>query len=434
MHPPSDAPGCGQLPGARLPAWCLPTDWPRQGGQVARARIAWRDGVIEAITPEAERDPGAADADGGPLVLPALVQAHAHLDKAFTIHRAWARGPGLLASIEAVIADRPHWHADDLRRRMTRGMQAARDAGVTVLRTHIDWTDGRPPLAWDIAGELAQAWGAHLRLERVALVPLRFFADRAMARDIAAGVGASGRGAVMGGFIHTSNWNPEALGHLMQSALDHDLDLDLHIDEELDPQAQGVATAVRLAGSLRFDGIFTCSHACALAAQPTAQALATLDAMAAIPGLRLVSLPTTNLLLQDAQAGATPRQRGITLVHEARARGIHVLIGSDNVHDPFCPGGSLDPLEAFAVAVYAAQLEDPFDSWSDSICRPDWLSRTASAKPLTRGAPADLLCFESQSSRAWPDLCANRRILQSGEWRAPRQRRPPVHTPCDRNP
>ena len=68
-------------------------------------------------------------------------------------------------------------------------------------------------------------------------------------------------------------------------------------------------------------------------------ALKTLDAAARAP-ITIVSLPITNLLLQDAVAGRTPRQRGITLVKEARARGIPLLLGSDNVQDPFCAVGT----------------------------------------------------------------------------------------------
>lgn len=404
----------GLLPEARLPAWCLPAGWPRLDGEVAPARLAWRAGHIESVTPLAY-----AAGLRCPWVMPTLVQAHAHLDKAFTAPRARARGPGLLAAIDATVEDRQHWTAADLRARMALGLQSAWEAGVSVLRTHIDWPDAQAPLAWHISQALAAEWRGRIQLESVALVPLRFFTEPAMADEIGARVGASGTGALLGGFIHTSNWNPEALAHLMKAALDHGLDLDLHIDEELNPQAQGVATAVRLAREMRLDSVVTFSHACALAAQQRDEALATLDAMARLPRPRLVTLPSTNLLLQDARPGETPLRRGITRVHEARARGIAVLVGSDNVQDPFCRGGSIDPLEAFFLAVHAAQLESPFDTWSDAIARPDALSRSPAALTLAEGAPADLVCFEPQAGRAWPDLSARRRILRGGAWLAP---------------
>ena len=163
--------------------------------------------------------------------------------------------------------------------------------------------------------------------------------------------------------------------------------MDLHCDEELNPQAEGLATTAALLREIGFSGRVVCGHTCALAAQPEAQALATLDAVAAAP-ITMVSLPTTNLLLQDAQTGRTPRWRGLTLVKEARARGIPLLISTDNVQDAFCRAGSFDPVEALAVGALAAQFEHPFDEWSDTICRGDWLTRapdSACAAACRRG-------------------------------------------------
>ena len=90
---------------------------------------------------------------------------------------------------------------------------------------------------------------------------------------------------------------------------------------------------------------------------------------------------------------------------EARARGIPVLVASDNVQDPFCPVGSFDPLEALATGVLAAQLEAPFDQWSESLCRTDWLrtGRTGTtALPLQPGAMADLLVFTQADHWGFP--------------------------------
>ena len=156
-----------------------------------------------------------------------------------------------------------------------------------------------------------------------------------------------------------------------------------------------------------------CGHNCALAAQPEDEALATLDAVAAV-SITLVTLPITNLLLQDAGHGRTPRQRGLTLVKEARARGIPVLVASDNVQDAFCAVGSYDPVEALGAAVLAAQLDDAFDTWTASICRRDWLSGERGTPPLAVGASADLVAFTTASVRGWPSRAQPRVVLCNG--------------------
>ena len=399
---------------ARLPRWSLPAAWPMQGAQPALADLRLRDGRIEAITPHTGTRTDGWNVQGAP-VLPGLVEAHTHIDKAFTLARLGALKPGLLAAIETMIADRETWTVADVHERASRCLQWAFEAGVVKLRTHCDWWEPQgTPLAWNVLRGLGEEWAGRIALERVSLIALHLFSERAGARTLAKTVAASGPGACLGAFVHSTNWGAQSLRHLFEAAEEFGLDVDLHCDEELNPQAEGLATTAALLRELRFDGRVVCGHNCALAAQPEAQALATLDAVAAAP-ITLVSLPTTNLLLQDAQTGRTPRQRGLTLVKEARARGIPLLISTDNVQDAFCRAGSFDPVEALAVGALAAQFEHPFDEWSEAICRGDWLTRAPNTPPLRAGAVADLVIFTAADSHAWPTRAQSRVVLRAGQ-------------------
>jgi cytosine/creatinine deaminase len=407
------------LSAARLPRWCLPADWPMHGAQPALADLRLAAGRIEAIVPHVTSVPRAAanpthrDLHGAP-VLPGLIEAHTHIDKAFTRSRLGAVRSGLLAAIEAMMADRAAWTANDVRARASRCLQWAHEAGVVKLRTHCDWWEPQAaPVAWNVLRELAEEWTGRLAVERVSLIPLHLYAQRGDALALAKQVANSGRGACLGGFVHTSNWNPAALRHLLEAAESFGLDVDLHVDEELNPDAIGLATTAALLREIGYSGRVVCGHGCALAAQPDARALATLDAVAAAP-ITLVSLPTTNLLLQDARTGRTPRQRGITLVKEARERNIPLLISTDNVQDAFCPVGSFDPVEALGVGVLTAQLETAFDVWSESICRGDWLTRQPNTLPLQRGAVADLVIFDTAEAPSWPARTYTRTVLRAG--------------------
>ena len=402
--------------GARLPRWLLPQQWPAAGHQPALATLHLALGKIQGITP---CDPTAAlhgttwDVAGA-LVLPGLVDAHTHLDKAFTLPRMGVVQPGLLGAIDAMMVDRQSWTESDIHARASRALQWAYDAGTVHVRTHCDWWEpDAQPLAWNVLRELAHDWADRITLERVSLIPLHLYADRSTAMRLAATVAASGPGALLGGFVHSTNWNPQALRHLFEAAQHHGLNVDLHVDEELHPGARGLATTAALPKELCFEGHVVCGHTCALAAQDEATALATLDAAAQSP-ITLVTLPITNLLLQDATTGRTPRQRGLTLVKEARARGIPVLVASDNVQDPFCPVGSFDPLEALATGVLAAQLDAPFDQWSESLCRADWLRTGAAALPLQPGAAADLLVFTQANHWGFPSRTQGRVVLRQG--------------------
>ncbi|MET1117050.1 MAG: amidohydrolase family protein [Comamonas sp.] len=409
MHAPD------HLLGARLPRWLLPAQWPEQAGQPQLADLHLAQGRVLGIAPHAlAQAPAGAWHLNGALVLPGLVDAHTHLDKAFTLARMGTVKPGLLGAIEAMMVDRRDWSEADIRERAGRALQWAHEAGTVHLRTHCDWWEPEAqPLAWNVLRELAQEWAPRLTLERVALIPLHLYAERGTAMRLARTVAASGPGALLGGFVHTTNWNPQALRHLFEAAQWHGLNVDLHVDEELHPGAQGLATTAALLQELRFEGHVVCGHNCALAVQDESTALATLDAVAAT-AITLVTLPITNLLLQDATTGRTPRQRGLTLVKEAHARGIPVLLASDNVQDPFCPVGSFDPLEALGTGVLAAQLEQPFDRWSEALCRADWLRRGAPALPLQPGSSADLLIFQQADGWGFPSRTHARVVLREG--------------------
>jgi cytosine deaminase len=418
MHFPSSAPAV--LDNARLPRWLLPIGWPEPDGGLALARLGLNAGRIQSVQPATL---GATATEGelcwdlaGALVLPGFVDAHTHLDKAFTLPRMKQGRPGLLGAIEAMLGDRVHWNAADVRERATRGLQWAWECGTTHVRTHVDWwePDAVPP-AWPVMAELASEWAGRVRLEQVGLIKLPLFEDAAQALRLARQVAATGPHALLGGFVHTSNWSEAALRNLLLAAQACDLDVDLHVDEELAPAAAGLQTTARLLKEIGFEGRVVCGHVCALAAQPESQALATLDAVARAP-ITLVSLPATNLLLQDAVTGRTPRLRGITLVKEARERGIPLLFASDNVQDPFCRLGSFDPVEAMAAAALAAQLDEPFDTWSQTLCRADWLRRgvPSAAAPMLVGAPADLVLFTEADRHGWPSRGAARAVLREG--------------------
>lgn len=408
-----DALSPSSIVGARLPRWCLPTAWPVQASQPVLADLRVADGRIESIVPHAGEVVGDWSLCGAPL-LPGLVEAHTHIDKAFTLPRLGGLKPGLLAAIETMIADRETWTVADVHARASRCLQWAYEAGVVKLRTHCDWWEPEgTPLAWNVLRDLAGEWAGRIALERVSLIALHLFAERSSARTLAKAVAAGGAGACLGAFVHSTNWSVASLRHLFEAAEEFGLDVDLHCDEELNPQAEGLATTAALVREMAFSGRVVCGHACALATQPEPRALATLDAVARAP-ITMVSLPTTNLLLQDAQTGRTPRHRGLTLVKEARARGIPLLISTDNVQDAFCRAGSFDPVEALAVGALAAQLENPFDEWSESICRGDWLTRTPNAPPLRVGSTADFVIFSSADAHGWPTRAQSRVVLRGG--------------------
>mgnify|MGYP000910150310 FL=1 len=179
------------------------------------------------------------------------------------------------------------------------------------------------PDAWQ---EIARLDTGGITLERVALVPLPLFQDPVEAEAIARAVANSGERCLLGGFIHSSNWDAAAMENLLCSAARWDLDLDLHIDEELSEVSQGLTWLADHLSRHPFPGHICCSHGCALAAGSDEQAAPILRQLAAHLRLGNVfpgeELRRSALLLQHCQQ----KMAGIRLFTAQISRQLHRLL------------------------------------------------------------------------------------------------------------
>ena len=150
-------------------------------------------------------------------------------------------------------------------------------------------------------------------------------------------------------------------------------------------------------------------HCCSLSTQPEAEAGATLDRVARA-GIHVVSLPMCNLYLQDRQPARTPRYRGVTLVHEMRARGIPVAFASDNTRDPFYAYGDMDLLEVLREATRIAHLDHSRDDWAASVS-----AVPAAACGFAPAAEGDAIILNARSwTEAFARPQADRIVLRAG--------------------
>ena len=106
-----------------------------------------------------------------------------------------------------------------------------------------------------------------------------------------------------------------------------------------------------------------------------------------------------NLYLQDRRSdGTTPRWRGVTLVHEMKARGIPVALASDNTRDPFYAYGDLDMLEVYREGTRIEHLDHPVGDWPRAVTvTPAEIMRLDDAGLVAAGRTADLVLFRGRS-------------------------------------
>lgn len=375
-------------------------------GDLVRTDLSLADGRIA--------DGGGAEVDmAGSMVLPAFVDMHTHLDKG----HIWDRAPNpdgtFAGALSTVAADRKaNWSAEDVRARMEFGLRCAYAHGTRAIRTHLDSLPPQDGITWPVFAELREEWRGRIELQGSCLAGIDAVdpsGDFARTADIVAETGG-----VLGMVTYPVPDLQEKLNGFFALAEARGLEVDFHVDETLDASAETLRAIAKTVIDRGFDRPVTVGHCCSLSVQDEARAMDTLD-LVAQAGLNVVSLPMCNLYLQDRHAGRTPRMRGITLVHEMRARGINVSFASDNTRDPFYAYGDLDMLEVLRQAVRIGHLDHSEPDWVQSVLAAPADAMSLSAPCLAPGTPADLVIFKA---RSWTELFArpqsDRIVLRQG--------------------
>ncbi|QND64038.1 cytosine deaminase [Mesorhizobium loti] len=368
----------------------------------ALADIAVADGKVAGIIAHGRAAVPADAVDlGGRIVLPCFVDCHTHIDKG----HIWPRKPNpdgtFMGALNAAGADRvARWSAEDLAKRMDFSLRSAYAHGTRALRTHLDSVAPQEEISWPVFETMRETWRGRIELQGACLLGIEGVRDRKwfdrLAKRVAAAKG------VLGVVTYMVPDLEELLDHVFAQAIKHGLDLDFHADETDDISAISLKKIAEAAIWNGFEGKILVGHCCSLARQPDLDVLDTLDKVAKA-GLAVVSLPMCNLYLQDRRGdGTTPRWRGVTLLHEMKARGIPVAVASDNTRDPFYAYGDLDMLEVYRMATRILHFDHPVADWPQAVtATPAKVMRLDGFGTLAAGGDADFILFKG---RSWTEL------------------------------
>jgi cytosine deaminase len=388
-------------------------DAPADADGCVRIDIRVADGRIAGVVPAA---PLAAAPDrvalGGRMVWPSPVDMHTHLDKGHIWPRAANPDGSFMGALETVQADRTaNWRAQDVRARMDFSLRSAFAHGTAAIRTHLDSIPPQPAISWPVFSEMRERWAGRIELQAVSLISTLDWVSGTPA--YLADLVAEHRGII--GLVPVMEPDLAAkLDQFFTLAGERGLDCDLHVDETEDPAARTLEQVARAALRTGYRGQITCGHCCSLAVQEPGYVASVLDLLAEA-GVAIVSLPMCNMYLQDRHAGRTPRWRGVTLLHEMRARGIAVAVASDNTRDPFYAYGDLDLVEVFREAVRILHLDHPFGDWPGLVSRhPAGIMGLDGRGVIRHGAPADLVILEGRRFSEVLSRPQSRRVVLRG--------------------
>ena len=368
----------------------------------ALADIAVVDGKISSITARGRSNSPAGALDlGGRIVVPCFVDCHTHIDKG----HIWPRKPNpdgtFMGALNATGADRvARWSAEDVARRMDFSLRCAYAHGTRALRTHLDSVAPQEEISWPVFETVREKWRGRIELQAACLLGIEGVRDKKWFEGLAKRVAAAN--GVLGVVTYMLPDLEELLDRVFAQAIKHGLDLDFHADETDDTSAISLKKIAEAALWNGFEGNILVGHCCSLARQPDLDVLDTLDKVAKA-GLAVVSLPMCNLYLQDRRGDkTTPRWRGVTLLHEMKARGIPVAVASDNTRDPFYAYGDLDMLEVYRMATRILHFDHPVGDWPQAVTStPAKVMRLDGFGTLAAGGAADFVVFRG---RSWTEL------------------------------
>lgn len=318
-----------------------------------RLRGAWIDAIEGVGRLHAAADEQTVDL-AGHVLLPALVEPHAHLDKAFLAERLLNPTGDLMGAITVMQNSRHLITVEDTIERAERAVRLMVSNGATLIRTHADATQENGLTSIEALVEVKRRVQDVCEMQIAVLVswPLtgtEGAKNRSLLRDALA-VG----GDVVGGCPHLDDDPAGANDALIDIAAETGRDIDVHTDETLDPSRLTLEHLARRVLETGFAHRVTASHCVSLGVQTETRQREVAD-LVAEAGISVVALPQTNLFLQG-RSNQTAMPRALTAVKALREAGVNVCAGADNLQDPFNPMGRGDPLETAALMVMAAHL------------------------------------------------------------------------------
>ncbi|MGB8862073.1 MAG: amidohydrolase family protein [Ilumatobacteraceae bacterium] len=398
------------------------TDARLPDGSVTSVRIV--DGVVRAHGVPAHQGDDVL-VGGGRLLLPAMAEAHAHLDKAFLAETVPNPTGDLMGAILAMEANRDRITEADIRRRAEAAARLIAANGATAIRTHADLTEATGLASVRALLAVKQALRDLVQVEVVALcgwpsIGPEGARQRALLREAVA-MGIDG----IGGCPHLETDPAAANDSFLTLAAEAQLPVDLHTDETLDHARFALEDLAERVSATGFAPRVTASHCVSLGMQPAATQQRVAEKLAAA-GVHVIALPSSNLFLQgrEHQVGMP---RGLTAVKALRAAGVNVAAGADNLQDPFNPVGRGDCLETAGLMVMTSHVlpHDAYAMVSTAVRRLMGLPVAGTRV----GEVADLVLLDASSTRdAIAFGRAGRTIIRAG--RVVDHSRPPLPSPA----
>lgn len=374
--------------------------------------VAVVGGHIHQVTDHDPTRTGGIDLAGW-LLLPPMVEPHAHLDKALSAETVDNPTGDLQGAVGAwaAAAAAGRITPEDVMERADAALRHLVTNGVTAVRTHVNVTPEVGTTNLSVLRRVGAAFADLVDLQIVALTGAPMVGPDAAPARAALDAAVENGADVVGGCPHLAPGESDSVAHAFAVAEAAGLPVDLHTDETLDPAVLTVLDMAEQVESTGFANGVTASHCVSLGMQAPDRQRRIAKRLAAA-GVAVLPQPQTNLYLQARDVVTAP-PRGLSAVAALVDAGVTVAAGADNVQDPYNLLGRSDPLETASLLVLAAHVlpDDAYEMVSNNARRVMGLAPV----DFLAGDPADFVAIDAPSVRAAiADAPPARRVFRRG--------------------
>ncbi|WP_209121261.1 amidohydrolase family protein [Alkalihalobacillus sp. BA299] len=364
--------------------------------------VGVQNGRITYLSKAGEQVPQAKQtikADGR-VLLPGLVEPHIHLDKAYLLDQMKEDATTLDEAIQLTGDLKKGFTKEDIKQRSIKVLEKCISYGVTHLRCHVEVDPIVELKGLEVLLELKEQYRERIDIQLVTFPQEGIFQQKGTAELMEESliIGAD----VVGGIPYN---DPNPIGHLdfvFQLAHKYNKPLDFHVDFSDDPQQLAIKDIINRTLTYGFQGRVSVGHLTSLGSVPynLAQQIAADIAKA---NIHVMSLPATDLFL-NGRGDKERMRRGVTPVKLLLEEGVNVIVGTNNIQNPFTPFGTGDPLDVALLLAHVAQM----GTYRDSETLID-MTTVHAARAL--GIPSHTIALNHQADLVLFDTTNPRNVL-----------------------
>jgi cytosine deaminase len=331
--------------------------------KIVQARLLGREGLwdigvkagrIAAIAPSVEAAAVTIDANDQ-LVIPGLVDAHIHLDKAYILDRYPAVEGTFSEAMRGTLEVKKSFTEADIQLRARRVLQQAIAFGITLMRSHVEVDEVVGLTGLRALLPLRQEYAPGLTLQ-LAVFAQEGITNQPKTVDLlreAMRLGAD----VVGSAPYVDPDPRQNVRVVFDIAQEFDCDVDFHLDY-LDDDAPLLLPFVLEETCQRgWQGRVCLGHMTKLASLPPEE-LKSVAADIAEAGVSVLALPASDLYMM-ARKDTHHVRRGVAPVHQLTHLNVVAGVAVNNIQNLFTPFGDGDPLKICTLLAQVLQMGTP---------------------------------------------------------------------------